>query len=197
MNREFAENEIIDRLRKEIERFLSQSFVSPSDFVVLSDTLSKRGLGYVSPTTLKRVWGYINDKGNLYTPSPFTIRVLCNLIGFKDIDDFCNNSESTESMEYTGQSIESYSLPSDVEVTLLWNPNRLCRLRHIAGSRFEITVNEHSRLRVGDIVECRNFTQFAPVYMRIYRGNQPPFTYVAGSANGVVFNLRGADHTEQ
>ena len=197
MNREFAENEIIDRLRKEIERFLSQSFVSPSDFVVLSDTLSKRGLGYVSPTTLKRVWGYINDKGNLYTPSPFTIRVLCNLIGFKDIDDFCNNSESTESMEYTGQSIESYSLPSDVEVTLLWNPNRLCRLRHIAGSRFEITVNEHSRLRVGDIVECRNFTQFAPVYMRIYRGNQPPFTYVAGYANGVVFNLRGADHTEQ
>ncbi|MDE6271882.1 MAG: hypothetical protein K2M31_02615 [Muribaculaceae bacterium] len=197
MEREFADNEMLDRLRKEIERFLSHSFVSPSDFVVLSDTLSKRGLGYVSPTTLKRVWGYINDKGNFYTPSPFTIRVLCNLIGFKDIHDFCNNSESIDSMEYTGQSIESYSLPSDVEVTLLWNPNRLCRLRHIAGARFEVTVNEHSRLRVGDIVECRNFTQFAPVYMRIYRDNQAPFTYVAGSANGVVFNLRGTNRTEQ
>lgn len=185
-----VEAEIIERLRREIERSLSYTFVSPSDFVILSDILNKRGLGYISPTTLKRVWGYINDKGMSYTPSPFTIKTLCNLIGFRDIDDFCKKSSSTESMEYVGESIDSFSLPSGVEVTLLWNPNRLCRLRHIVGARFEVTVNEHSRLRVGDIVECGNFTQFAPIYMRIYRGEQPPFTYVAGSASGVVFNIR-------
>lgn len=188
---------MMERLRKEIERFLSHSFVSPADFVILSDILSKRGLGYISPTTLKRVWGYINDKGKSYTPSPFTIRTLCNLIGVKDIDDLCKNSTSSESMEYTGESIDSFSLPSGVEVTLLWNPNRLCRLRHIAGIRFEVTVNEHSRLRVGDIVECGRFTQFAPIFMRIFRGEQPPVTYVAGSANGVVFNIRDANNNKK
>lgn len=182
--------EIIEQLRKEIEKFLSHSFVSPSDFVMLSDTLSKRGHDYISPTTLKRVWGYINDKGKSYTPSPFTIRTLCNLIGFRDIDDFCKKSATAESMEYEGESIDASSLPPGVEVTLLWNPNRLCRLRHMEGSRFRVTANEHSRLCVGDIVECGSFTQFAPIYMRIYRGDQLPVTYVAGAANGVVFNIR-------
>ena len=137
-NRKNFDTKLLARLRNDVEKYISRKLVSPADFIFLSDKLQKTGLGYVSPTTLKRVWGYIADKGDEYIPSNFTLRALCALLGFKDWSEYCNSEDSIQSMEYTGPFIEPRFLPLNIEISVMWPPNRRIRLRHIRPSLFEI-----------------------------------------------------------
>lgn len=182
--------EELERLKKEVENYISTPIVTPDDYERLSKTIQGEGCGYVSATTLKRIWGYIKDAGEDYQPSAYSLRILCNFIGFKDMDEFSNSAFPIQSKEYTGNFVESRLLPVNAEVTLHWQPNRRCVLRHIAATLFEVIEVENSHLHKDDIVECGCFTQHAPLYFtRVFRKNATPTTYMAGSANGITFTV--------
>lgn len=105
------EPEDLARLKKDIERYISRILHSPADYIYLSERLQNEGHGYISPTTLKRVWGYISDKGENYTPSSYTLNSLCKLLEFNDISEFCSESAHIQSKEYQGKYIDTLSLP--------------------------------------------------------------------------------------
>lgn len=184
------ESDEIHRLREEVEVFLSRKLSTPSDFTYLSETMQDHGCGYVSATTIKRVWGYVNDIKGVYTPGSYTLRALCNLLGYADMEEFLHADHPVQSKEYIGKYIESSSLSPDVVITLRWHPNRECRLRHVESTLFEVVESRNSRLRKGDMVECGCFTQHAPAYFsRVFRHGMTPVTYIAGSASGIVFEV--------
>ncbi len=184
----------IDKLRREIEDYVGRRLASPADFEYLAGRLQDSDCGYVSPTTLKRIWGYINDIEGSYSPSAYTLRALCSLIGFKDMEDFASAETASESKEYTGSFVESRTLPLNTIVQLRWHPNRKCTLRHLNDTLFEVLASEHARLRPGDIVECGCFTRNAPVYFnRVFRNGFSPVTYVAGSASGVTYTIKNPE----
>ncbi len=186
-SREKFDTDALQRLRKDIELHLCRSFSTPADFIFLSDRLLEDNCGYVSPTTLKRVWGYISDKGEQYVPSNFTRRALCKLIGYKDWNDYKENYSSIQSREYAGEFLETIHMPLNTELTLFWQPNRRIRLRHIKPSLFSVLENENSSLKIGDVAECHCFTQYAPAFFRIFRQESLPISYVAGSATGIFY----------
>ncbi|MDE6559892.1 MAG: hypothetical protein K2K75_00775 [Muribaculaceae bacterium] len=187
--RHTIDTEELNRIRKEVEKRLSFPIKAPDDYTRLSDMLKDEGYGSVSATTLKRIWGYISDTGSEYRPNAYTVTALCRLIGFKDLEEFRASDSSIQSREYTGKFVESRNLPEGAEVEIRWQPNRICRLRHMHATLFTVeSVENSSSLREGDVVECVCFTQHAPVFFRIFRGQQLPITYVAGSANGVTYN---------
>ncbi|MDE6255688.1 MAG: hypothetical protein K2M39_05795 [Muribaculaceae bacterium] len=180
----------MNKLRQEIEGFVGRRLSSPADFDYLARRIQEADCGYVSPTTLKRIWGYINDIESSYSPSAYTLRALCNLLGYQDMEEFSSVEMALESKEYTGTFVESRTLPGDAIVQLCWHPNRKCTLRHMTDTLFEVTSSEHARLKAGDIVECGCFTRNAPVYFnRVFRNGASPLTYIAGSANGVTFTI--------
>lgn len=182
--------EELERLKNEVEKFICYPLLSPDDFERLAATLKREGCGLVSPTTLKRVWGYIRDTGDTYSPSAYTLRALCTLIGFKDMKEFSDSAFPIQSREYTGKFIESRLLPIDAKVILMWQPNRRCVLRHITATLFEVVEVTHSHLQKNDFVECGSFTQHAPAYFtRIFRKGVSPMTYVAGTTNGISFTV--------
>ena len=183
------EAEDLTRLKKDVERYIARVSHSPADYIYLSERLQNEGHGYISPTTLKRIWGYISDKGNQYTPSSYTLNSLCKFIGFNDISEYCSESAEIQSKEYRGESIETLSLTADTEITLLWQPNRKIRLRYIGAESFEVMENENSRLRIGDGVRCSSLTQHAPAFFRVSRDGNKPFSYIAGASQGVFFHL--------
>lgn len=186
------DNEALERLRSDVEKHIGRKLVSPADFVFLSDRLQQEGLGYVSSTTLKRVWGYIADKGDGYSPSNFTLRALSGLLGFMDWSEYRTDTSLMQSREYVGEYVDVRFLAPNTEVSLLWQPNRKVRLRLIAPWLFEVIENENSRLRVGDTVECRCFTQHAPAFFRVFRPNVAPISYIAGSAQGIFYVIHSA-----
>ena len=189
VNKHKIEREQLARLKKDIERYISRVLNSPADYIYLSEKLQNEGHGYISPTTLKRVWGYISDKGEQYHPSTFTLNSLCKLIGFHDISEYCSQSVNIQSKEYKGEYIETHTLPADTIITLLWQPNRKVQLRYAGAENFEVVDNENSRLRVGDIVQCNSLTQHAPAFFRVRREGLKPFSYVAGSAQGIFYHI--------
>ncbi|MBD5322790.1 MAG: hypothetical protein HDS01_08500 [Bacteroides sp.] len=187
------EPEHLARLKKDVERYLSRGLHSPADYIYLSERLQNEGHGYISPTTLKRVWGYISDKGDQYTPSSYTLNTLCKLIGFNDMPDYCSDQSNIQSKEYNGEYIDTLSLPSDTEITILWQPNRKVRLRYKSAECFTVIENENSRMKIGDRVECHSLTQHAPAFFRVSRDGNKPFSYIAGSDQGIFYHLHSSN----
>lgn len=179
------------RLRTEIENQIGRRISTPADFDFLSDRIRTVTNEYVSTSTLMRIWGYMHDTGGSYSPSLFTLRVLTNFVGYRDIYDYIKKKEiEAQSKIYSGKFIESARLPANALITLKWHPNRVCVLRHIANTLFEVTYSLNGRLQVGDHVECGGFTENAPVYFsRIYRNGVQDSTYVAGMSTGVMIGI--------
>ncbi len=189
--RHTIDSEHLEHLKKEVESHISFPLKAPDDYARLSDLLKEKSCGTVSATTLKRIWKYISDTGANYCPNAYTVTALCNLIGFKNIEDFCSSANTIQSREYTGNYVESRTLPLGAVIELRWQPNRICVLRHENPMLFKvISIENSTTLRVGDLVECGCFTQQAPVYFpRVFREGVTPSTSIVGSASGITFTI--------
>ena len=60
----------------------------------------------LSPTTLKRLWGYLKNE-NVNT-RPHTLNVLARFVGYKSFDDFCENAcDTAEPQRYEQKQVEA------------------------------------------------------------------------------------------
>lgn len=193
--------ERVEKLRYAVEAYIDRRIKTPADFVFLADAISQRLRKTVSPTTLKRIWGYINDTGKEYLPGRYTLCVISQFIGYRDFEDFLDGSlrenSSSQSATYIGETTDSSKIGTGKTVRVWWAPDRIVRLLHIKGNCFKVVESVNSKLAVGDEVECTSFTQNAPLYFnRVSRAGCEPLTYMAGSRSGVRFEVESADNCD-
>lgn len=183
----------IEALKQSVERHIGRRIVTPADFDFLADAISCDVKQSVSATTLKRVWGYINDAGADYRPGRYTLCALALFIGYPDYETFVAqlpNADSIQSQTYKGLSLISSSLPDDKLIELRWSPGRIVTLRHIHGDEFEVLRSVNSKLRAGDIVSCASFADFTPAWFsKVVRGDNNPVSYIAGARNGIRYTI--------
>ena len=188
-----ATADLIESLRSETEHAAGRHMVTPADFDFLSEAILTATRLSVSPTTLKRVWGYLRDTRTEYTPAGYTLSALSRFIGFKDFEDFKANrsdSSSVQSDYYFGETIFSSDIPEGAIVELHWHPNRRVHLKHAAGNDFTVILSENAKLRPLDKVECYCFTRNAPLHLsRVRRESEPDSSYIAGSRSGISFTV--------
>ena len=77
----------IANLRREIETAVNRRLATPKDFDVLREMIFSRLHILVSATTLKRIWGYIDD--NVSTRRG-TLDILARYVGYADFEAFEN-----------------------------------------------------------------------------------------------------------
>lgn len=82
MNNESVE---IVELRKKIEESVGRVMHTPADFDFLSGAVWERIREYISPTTLKRTWGYLDGVKNIRFS---TLETLARFAGFKSWDNY-------------------------------------------------------------------------------------------------------------
>ena len=75
-------------LRELIETTVDGKMKTPRDFDFLSEQIFDKLHETVSPTTLKRLWGYIQDQS---MPRKATLDVLSQFVGYNDWDTFCSS----------------------------------------------------------------------------------------------------------
>ena len=76
----------IAELLLQVEKAYAKPLNSSTDFEELSIQLKyKLGMS-LSSSTLKRLWGYVNDA---HSPRPQTLDVLARYLGHADFKDFC------------------------------------------------------------------------------------------------------------
>ncbi|MDE7145310.1 MAG: hypothetical protein K2O30_04065 [Duncaniella sp.] len=189
-NKDFQDN--ILSLRREVERKANRAVKTPADFEFLSEAINALTHLTVSPSTLKRVWGYINDVGASYRPGNYTLRALARYVGYLEFEDFVHRKHGgdVQSDFYFGDMVESVMLPKNAYVLVTWRPDRKCVMKHLFDTHFEVVEAHNSKIMTGDIVTCSFFVQNAPMYVNsIRREGVASMSYIAGTNGGVRFEV--------
>lgn len=92
----------IDCLKNEVCLKFGRTLESTTDFDALSGSIQKNISESISPSTLKRVFGYVKYG---MTPSATTLSILARYVGYSGWSDFCKN----------------YDLPEKHKGLRLWN----------------------------------------------------------------------------
>lgn len=175
-------------LRADIERLMGRQMRTPADFDWLNLRIWETCHEYLSPTTLKRLWGYINGAE---TPRHTTLCILCRLLGYTSWEEYVEslstrNEEESESFSGNGIRADELQIGECLEVA--WRPNRRAVLRYEGGNRFTIVEAENSKLHVGDTCNAVCFLLNRPMYLdNLVQETQSPKTYVAGKRHGLTY----------
>lgn len=181
----------IKRLCLVIEETLGYKISTPRDFSCLSKIIFTRHHVQISPTTLKRVWGYLKENTETRI---LTLNILSRFIGYKDWDEYCqsNNSIDIEMQEYfiTNKKLSTSKVEIGQQIEINWYPNRSCIIRYIGGQTFKVIKSTNSKLYIGNTFKCSLFIEGEPLYMDdLIQNNETPIPYVTGKKGGITFNL--------
>lgn len=86
------QEEDIKILREKVEATLGRKLMTPKDYNFLTDSIFEKLHKSVSPTTLKRIWGYLSGP---VMPRVSTLDILAQFVGFKSWEDFCHQQSET------------------------------------------------------------------------------------------------------
>ena len=112
------QEQALERLREEIELVVGRKMKTPKDFDFLAEQIFEKIHETVSPTTLKRIWGYLSEPS---TPRLFTLDLLAQFVGYKDWDAFCHQDSSPVTPASTPHKHSSlnWSTISSIAVTIV------------------------------------------------------------------------------
>lgn len=184
---------MIKCLLRAIEQKTNLQMKQNHEFTELSDRIFDTLHERVSPSTLKRLWNYVNPLG--VRPRTSTLNILARLLGFRSFEDFCRMGGVMENVKE--QSTISFApfwiskeLERDARVVVRWKPNRRCVLRHVEENLFEVVEAENCKISVGDTFECHTLMQgqAMQVYNLTHEG-KGGFAYVAGKVDGVTYEI--------
>jgi len=173
-------------LRQDIERKLNRHLRTPYDFEFLANEVRTLLHEHISPTTLKRLWGYI---AGAETTRLSTLSLLAQFLGYTDWDAYLASLAArtdVESETFAGEGVRSAELQAGQLVEVTWLPDRRCIFRYEGGNTYTVIEARNAKLHAGDRFETACFLIGRPLYAdRLIRGSEQPTSYVAGSRNGL------------
>ena len=122
-----------------VERKYRKAVKTSTDFYTLAADIESKTKERVSPSTLKRMWGYVN-----MTPIPrqTTLDVLARYIGKDDYKTFCDDLKHTEAFHsrfFTADFINANDLKPEAGIEIGWSPDRMVTLKYLGDCQFEVT----------------------------------------------------------
>ncbi len=177
--------EIVE-LRREVERQVGRKMVTPTDFEFLADRILLDSQQYISMSTLKRLWGYVDGANKT---RPITLNILSRYLGYPDFFAFVARLDATAAVQSNPILAETLNVSDLVvgdKVEIGWQPNRHCVLCYLGDDKFEVVDAQNSKLQVGNTFECRSFMLGQPLYLsRLVQGDREPVSFVVGKRDGL------------
>lgn len=174
-------------LRQLVSESADHSIKTSTDFIFLSGEIQGRLKETVSPSTLKRIWGYIEGYASVRT---VTLDVLARFTGFPDwetfVSDYCETESVQSSHRVVGKSLLTSDLSPDNKVEICWNPNRRLMLVYKGDNLFEVTESENAKLKAGNSFICERFTLNEPLYVECIAENGTKELFVMGKKGGLI-----------
>ena len=180
----------ISTLRMDIEHEVKRKIRTPYDFEFLAGVIWERLHENISPTTLKRLWGYIDGAD---TTRRTTLCLLSQFLGFADWEAYVASLATRtdiESAAFEGEGIHINDLQPGDRVEVTWLPNRRCVFRYEGEAHFMVEEAANAKLHAGDTFDTTCFLVGKPMYLDNLQRDEVPSTkesvsYVAGSKNGL------------
>lgn len=180
----------MQRLIDAVERSVGRQMVSPRDFDWLSEAIQSRLHTTVSASTLKRLWGYVD---NPFQPSQYTLNVLARFVGYDGWEQFAGQRPAGK-VPSDRILTDRVNVPNDLVVgdrlRLAWAPDRVCDIRYLGGLRFVVEASQATRLQPGDTFDCGLIIDGEPLYLdNLLQPGCEPSVYVCGQVSGIRFEL--------
>lgn len=175
------------KLRQAVENALGHDIATPRDFEHLNISLQKRLGMTLSVSTLKRLWGYVD---NDFTPSAYSLNLLSQFVGYRNWREFTTErpdvSPSDPIMTQRINVLEELT-PGD-RMRLVWPPDRECLIRYLGSLRFIVEESKNTRLQQDDTFACGLMIAGEPLYLDDLRHDKrQPTAYVCGQMSGIRF----------
>lgn len=177
----------ITELRHRIELSINRKVKTPADFDFLAGVVWERLHETISPTTLKRLWGYIDGAD---TTRNSTLNLLSQFLGYQDWDAFLNELENNNEIQ-SASIISRHILTQDLQpndiIEVGWQPNRHCIFRYLGNRTFIVEESSNSKLKTGDTFACSLFVLGEPLYIdNLIQNGRPPVAFVVGNKSGLT-----------
>lgn len=179
----------ISRMCKVVEACFGSSPKSSRHFEALSDSIHTRTGILLSPTTLKRLWGYLDENVN---PRLHTLDTLCRYAGWNGWHDFTDNQHNyIESGPIDRPRLDvCRELKPGNTIILTWKPERVCEVKFLGENRFEVISCKGTRLQPGDSFRCTSIIADEPLYLdHLTRSGADLGVYVCGRNTGIRFTV--------
>ena len=98
------QEENIQRLRETIEVAAGRRMQTPKDFDFLSEMIFDKIHQHISPTTLKRLWGYLSEPA---TPRISTLNLLAQFVDYDSWEAFCKEEDEESSPSQSSEHPQS------------------------------------------------------------------------------------------
>lgn len=176
----------MEKLKEIVVSLLGRTLESPAYFEYLSEQIQSKTGEYLSPTTLKRVFGYIPYSGHI---RPATLAILARYAGFNGWQDY-QDKQCVESGFISTKRIVSNELSKGQKIVIAWNPNRECILECLGENRFVVLHSQNSKLQIGDRFSAVQFMIGQPLtatdVVVLRNAENTLDTYVAGAKSGLT-----------
>ena len=174
----------------DIEKAIGKEVRTPKDFEELRGRIYERLHLMISSTTLKRIWGYLND--NVQT-RPGTLDILARHIGYSNYRDYASSkAQYQEEIQSSPVMSRKLNVQDDLKVNdkllLTWHPNRECKIIYMGNLSFKVLYSCNTRILGGDTFTCSLLIEGEPLYIdNLRQGSRPPVAYVCGKKSGIRF----------
>lgn len=176
----------------EIEKAIGKKLRVPKDFEYLRERIYARLHILVSATTLKRIWGYLEDG---VEPRTSTLDILSRFLCFSDFSDFVASfgRNDPQSSLVLGRKLNVLEELRECDQLLLaWQPDRICRIQYSGNLNFEVVYSENTRLKSGDTFQCSLLIEGEPLFLdNLVQEGRAPIAYVCGKNSGIRFEKMG------
>ena len=178
-----------EKLCKEIEAALHRQMKTPKDFDFLKERIFGRLHILVSSTTLKRLWGYLDES---VTPREKTLDVLTQFLGYRNWEEYTHRVQDPEGSQSSPVMNRKISVREEMtlgkSIRLTWQPDRVCDIEYLGDLTFKVIASENTRLQEGDTFQCSLIVEGEPLYLdNLIQGHKQPTAYVCGKKSGVLF----------
>lgn len=175
----------MEHLKQIVIQQLGRTLESPADFEYLSEQIQKKTGEYLSPTTLKRVFGHIPYNGQL---RPITLSILARYAGYSGWQDY-QDKQHVESDFIAAKRVVVKEMNKGQKLCIAWNPDRECLIEYLGEGRFVVLHAQNSKLQIGDQFTTTQFLLGQPLTATEVVSVREPKqqdTYIAGAKTGLT-----------
>lgn len=178
---------VIEELKTLVEQVYGKVLATTTDFEEFTIFLKKKTGKSVSASTLKRIYGYVNDD---HKPRVATLDILAKFVGQKDFNTFTlwlKSSTKFNSSFFMADQLISSNLDMGTQIAIGWAPDRLLTLRYLGNSQYEVISAANSKLQPGDRFTTGCFIKNQALYLPyIERNGEHTIPFVAGRNGGLT-----------
>ena len=172
-------------VREKLGECLGCPVVYPSDCERLSLDIQTKINQVVGVTTLKRLFGFVND---VKQPRTATLDLLAKYAGYDSYLEMLRKLYGKGDSDFESlPDIDVANLHRHDKIRFTYLPDRDVTLEYLGNYRFEVVETKGSSLQKGDIIETTNLCLNQPLKAtKVERDGNHLGRYVAGKVSGLT-----------